>query len=65
MDAGIDVVTARIIAERGQGDDEVRVTRRWLRQALLEIDRGRWAMAQVRAIGRTDGELLDLSGTVG
>lgn len=60
---GIDLVAARQVADRGDGMDEVRVTRRWLRQALAEIDCGRWAQAQARAIGRTDGELLDLSGT--
>lgn len=64
MQEGIDLVSARNLADRGDGLDEVRVTRRWLAQAVSEIERGRWAMAQARQIGRTDGELLDLSGTV-
>jgi len=59
----IDMVVARVVADRGDDADEVRITRRWLRQALAEIDQGRWAQAQARAIGRTDGELLDLTGT--
>ncbi len=63
--AGIDIVAARVLADRGDGADEVRVTRRWLRQAIAEIDSGRWARAQARVTGRTDGELLDLSGKVG
>lgn len=63
MSGGIDIVAARQLADRGDGADEVRVTRRWLRQAINEIDGGRWALAQARVIGRTDGELLDLSGT--
>lgn len=63
MQDGIDLVSARALADRGDALDEVRVTRRWLAQAVAEIERGRWAMAQARQIGRTDGELLDLSGT--
>lgn len=63
MADGIDLVVARRMADRGDGSDEVRMTRRWLRQALHEIEQGRWAQAQARAIGRTDGELLDLPGT--
>jgi hypothetical protein len=65
MGEGIDLVAARQLADRGDALDEVRVTRRWLAQVVGEIERGRWAMAQARRIGRTDGELLDLSGTVG
>ena len=65
MGEGIDLVAARQLADRGHALDEVRVTRRWLAQVVGEIERGRWAMAQARQIGRTDGELLDLSGTVG
>ncbi|HQS95077.1 MAG: hypothetical protein B7X90_01835 [Novosphingobium sp. 17-62-19] len=61
---GIDLDQARAMAERGDGDDKCRVRRRWLRQAVLEIERGRWAMAQLRA-GGIDPELLDYRATPG
>lgn len=61
---GIDLAEARVLAERGNDLDECKMTRRWLRQAVLEIERGRWAMAQIRTSGLIDPETLDLSGTL-
>lgn len=59
----IDLATARLMAERGGDLDECRITRRWLRQAIAEIERGRWALAQIRSSGMIDPDTLDLSGT--
>lgn len=62
---GIDLVEARQMAERGFDLDECKMTRRWLRQAVAEIERGRWALAQIKACGMIDPDTLDLSGTRG
>lgn len=46
----IDVEIARAAAFQGKDLDEVRVTRRWLKRALFEIENGRKSTSDLMAL---------------